>query len=539
VERAIDAVHERGIVVGDVHPSNVLVRPDGRIVLIDFEIAADVSENRRQTLADAGFMAPRGRAGFDIDRYALACMRLFLFLPLTNLLVLDRSKVEQLAAEVADVLPVPPGFLSEAVHVITGGKAPANGRPRSAKLQQPTLEADPAGWQRARESMVAAINASATPNRDDRLFPGDVRQFSSGGLNLACGAAGVLYALDQTGAGRFPAHEEWLAARAMRPGPDVRLGFYDGAHGVAYVLDRLEHRCEALQLLDICLEALEGKSDRLGLDLKSGLAGIGLNLAHFAATTGDVALWDAAHEVAQAVADRLGDEESVSTISGGEHPYAGLLRGSSGPALMFIRLYEHTGDAELLELAATALRQDLRRCLVRDDGSLEVDEGWRTMPYIADGSVGIGLVLQDYLAHRQDEQFAEAATGIRRAAASRFYSFPGLFTGRASMILFLSRGHPPGTAARDPVVAYHIRALAWHALSYRGELAFPGEQLLRLSMDLATGTAGVLLALGAALHDEPVQLPFLGPVRADPLAAPDQLALARESARTVEGGEIA
>jgi hypothetical protein len=30
-------------------------------------------------------------------------------------------------------------------------------------------------------------------------------------------------------------------------------------------------------------------------------------------------------------------------------------------------------------------------------------------------------------------------------------------------------------------------------------------------MDLATGSAGVLLALGAALHGEPVHLPFLGP----------------------------
>jgi len=32
-------------------------------------------------------------------------------------------------------------------------------------------------------------------------------------------------------------------------------------------------------------------------------------------------------------------------------------------------------------------------------------------------------------------------------------------------------------------------------------------------MDLATGTAGVLLALGAALHDEPVHAPLLAPTR--------------------------
>ena len=73
-------------------------------------------------------------------------------------------------------------------------------------------------------------------------------------------------------------------------------------------------------------------------------------------------------------------------VSGGRHPYAGLLRGSSGPALLFVRLFEETGDEALLDLAATALRQDLRRCREAADGSLQVNEGWRMMPYVADGS---------------------------------------------------------------------------------------------------------------------------------------------------------
>ncbi len=81
------------------------------------------------------------------------------------------------------------------------------------------------------------------------------------------------------------------------------------------------------------------------------------------------------------------------------------------------------------------------------------------------------------------------------------------------MILHLSRSHPPGTAAdRDPVVAGHVSRLAWHAMTYEGHLAFPGDQLLRLSMDLATGSAGVLLALGAAFGEKPAHLPFLDPL---------------------------
>ncbi|MFC7099630.1 hypothetical protein ACFQQB_03525 [Nonomuraea rubra] len=54
-----------------------------------------------------------------------------------------------------------------------------------------------------------------------------------------------------------------------------------------------------------------------------------------------------------------------------------------------------------------------------------------------------------------------------------------------------------------------VKGLRWHALPYAGGLAFPGDQLLRLSMDFATGTAGVLFALGAALGERPCKLPFL------------------------------
>ena len=143
---------------------------------------------------------------------------------------------------------------------------------------------------------------------------------------------------------------------------------------------------------------------------------------------------------------------------------------------------------------------------------MEVNEGWRTMPYLADGSVGIGVVLERYLAHRHDEQFADAAARIRRAAESQFYVEPGLLWGRAGIILYLAEARRHGGDPQlDALITTHIRRLAWHAMDYQGHAAFPGAELLRLSMDLGTGSAGVLLAIGAVLHDEPVSLPFLAP----------------------------
>jgi len=370
---------------------------------------------------------------------------------------------------------------------------------------RPRLTPGPSGWRTARHQLATAILASATPAREDRLFPGDIAQFRpGGGVGFGYGAAGVLYTLSVTGAGRFPEYEEWLARRAKDPAPGTRVGFYDGLHGVAYVLDHLGRRAEALDVIDRCLRE---PWQELGYDLAGGLPGIGLNLAHFAELTGEPELRAAADRAVELTADRLAVPDDAPPISGNGNPYAGLTHGYTGAALLFLREYERRGDPGLLDLAATALRRDLRRCVVRPDGAMEVNEGWRTMPYLGRGSAGIGLVLDQYLAHRADEQFAEASEAIHRAARAPFFIQSGLFAGRAGILLYLL--HRGETAAAES----QVRRLAWHALPYADGLAFPGEQLLRLSMDLATGTAGVLLALGAALHDRPVDLPFLTPSR--------------------------
>jgi serine/threonine protein kinase len=514
VETAVQAIHDRGVVYGDLHMSNIMVRPDDRIALIDFEVAAAEDDSHRPGLRNQGFAAPRHVRGQAADRYALACLRLALFLPLTQLIRLSPAKAAHLADVIAENFPVPRSFLDPAVAEITAALGAETGGTGSGAGSAPTVMPVPDladdDWPAVRDSLARAILASATPDRDDRLFPGDIEQFRSGGLNLAYGAAGVLYTLAQTGAGRRPEHEEWLVRRATNPVSGTRLGFYDGLHGVAYALERLGRRQDALDVVEICLRE---PWDRLDHSLLSGLSGVALNLADLAGRTGESGLRDAARRAAERVVDRLADDPGPD-ISGGTHPYAGLLRGRSGPALMLVRLYELTGDATLLEHAATALRQDLRRCVVRPNGALEVNEGWRTMPYLGQGGVGVGLALDQYLAHRHDDGFARASAAAYRAARSPMYAQSGLFAGRAGVIAYLA------ATARTPEQRQNLdaqlRRLAWHAMPYADGVAFPGEKLLRLSMDLGTGTAGVLFALGTARHDEPLTLPFLAPLAGAP-----------------------
>ncbi|GAA4229940.1 tRNA A-37 threonylcarbamoyl transferase component Bud32 [Streptosporangium album] len=501
VRQAVESLHGRGVVFGDLHPNNILLTAEGRLVLIDYEVATLAEDRGRAALAHPAFGPPPDRQGVEIDVYALACLCLGLFAPqLTIMLPLDRAKVVQLAALVTETFPVPPEVVEEAVRTITG-PAPMTVRP----IPRPGL--DP--WPQVKAAMGQAIMASATLDREDRLFPGDVAQFQpGGGINLAYGAAGVLYALERSGMRRLPEHEDWLRRKALAPDPGTGIGFYDGLHGVAYVLDLLGHRQDALDTVELCLRE---KGDALQLGLFGGLAGIGLNLLHLGVTAHERALIDLAFQIVDICADRLGGPEDVPETSGGADPRAGLMYGSSGPALLFLRAYERTGDTSLLDRAAVALRQDLRRCVSSEDGTLQVSQGWRTLPYLDEGSVGIGLVLARYLAHRDNEDFRAALGGLRLVTQGRYFVQPGLFTGRSGMIAALAAGLGPAPHDPDIDLAEQIHGLGWHALPYGDGLAFPGDQLLRLSMDFATGTAGVLFAMSTALHDRPVFLPFTEP----------------------------
>jgi hypothetical protein len=511
VRQALETMHDHGIVFGDLHPYNVIVRADGEVRFVDLEVASYLTEQQRSGLGAPGYVPPDGRTGTAADRYALACMYVSAFLPLAPLFPLDPRKAHEVVATIERRFPVPGGLAAE---ILAELRPATPGRPRSrAAVLADALDAGEVDWLAVRESMHRGILASATPDREDRLFPGDIRQFVHNGLGFAYGAAGVLHVLASTGANRHPEYEQWLVDAVRRGAHNDAVGFFDGLHGIAYTLEALGRRDDALAVLE---RASTTSLDGVSAALFDGLPGIGLNLLHFAARTGDSALRAQAFAVADRLVGYLGESADEVPEGAAAQPRAGLMYGASGHALFFLRLFEATGDREFLDHATTALRRDLDRTVEVEDGTRQMDEGWRVMPYLATGSAGLGLVLNEFLAHQDDEAFAEALTGIRRAATPEFIIGSGLFNGRAGLIALLARLRDAGRYGDtdQPVIERHLRRLAWHVVGYRDNVAFPGDQLLRLSMDVATGTAGVLLAIAAALDDDHTLFPFLAPPQA-------------------------
>src|SRR5581483_6885764 len=321
VSTLLSTVHDRGWVFGDLHPRNLLVNEQDRISLVDFEQASPIGDNARSALGAPGFAAPRERTGRASDEYALAALRLWLFFPLNVVLTLDPSKLSHYVEIIAQRFPLPTSYAEQILREL--------GPPHPPPAALMALERPEPDWPAVRHSIAQAIQLAATPQRTDRLFPGDIETFRSGGASFGCGAAGILHALHVTGFGRIPQLEDWLVNSARRD-PPRRPGFYDGAHGIAHVLDEFEYHELADVLLAQIAPMIGTISDH---SLRSGLAGVGLNLLHLSR------LRNQPHysEMATDIGDRL-----INALSTAPPPSsrarAGLLHGWSGPALLFARL---------------------------------------------------------------------------------------------------------------------------------------------------------------------------------------------------------
>ncbi|WP_260639603.1 class III lanthionine synthetase LanKC [Streptomyces angustmyceticus] len=500
IEALVAAVHARGIRIGDLHPGNLIIRDGDDPVLIDFEVADEADRATPSSLGAPGFHRADA-TGTDGDHYALAAIGLWLFLPLAALGGLAPDKAPALLATAAERYGLPDHLVARLAPQL----APNDNT--TSELASPPGPWPPSGLP---ASLGRGLRAAATPDRTDRLYPGDFEQFIEGGAGFGHGAAGVLWARHTALGERDEAGTAWLRAAVDRV-PAERTGFYDGLHGMAYVLHELGDEPAALHALD---RAADGLAVRHCPSLYRGLSGVGLNLLHFAAALGSDTLRRQALGLADRVTGQLTaarGEPVARRRRHGSKDAAGLMYGWSGAALFLLRAHQATGDPGLLDEAVRAVHRDLDRCSPGPQDTLQVDEGFRLLPYLDNGSAGIALVAAELLDHRDDDRIREALPALLRACAADFVIESGLLGGRAGLLATMAalRGRvslPPEATERH--LRRHLTNLGQHAMTWRGATVFPCDGRARISMDLAGGGAGVLLALSATERGTPL-LPFL------------------------------
>jgi serine/threonine protein kinase len=243
---ALRAVHEVGVVHRDVKPANILLGPEGRVVLADFGIAKAADSPALTIsgvlLGSPSYLAPErargGRAGAAADMWALGAS---LFAAVEGHPPFERDGVlASLTAVVADELepsphagplwPVIEGLLlkdpaarldaagaEQMLHGIAAPDAPSPTEPDHAQEPDPALRPDPAP-----EPDPTPGNTAVARDR----APGRSRRFGAGLAALAAIAvivAGITMALSRPpGHHAAPRPTPRASAPASQPAPAGR-----------------------------------------------------------------------------------------------------------------------------------------------------------------------------------------------------------------------------------------------------------------------------------------------------------------------------
>ena len=535
IESGVAALHARGVTYRDLHPGNILVRPDDSLAFIDLEAARPATDAIEQTMGAPGYMAPPWFRGAAVDRYALGILAVDLFVPIAQMIRWSPGKPDEIIDLIERYFPVPADYRARVHRQLAapsgpsdptaadwpGLAAPGESIPleqwtaprelaastRTAavrpRMTTPTGTAGAAGsgWQGLTDRLAAAVIASATPERSDRLYPGDAAQFMepAGGLTFLYGAAGVLWAL---GHSTTPVPEEHLTwfRNAVETTPFDRFGFGDGLSGIALSLHAAGQTGPAH---DALAQAIRLGRQPASARLSDGLAGLGLTLLTLAAEDNDESLVREAERLVPRVAGWAPNPQD-------RRWGPGLLGGQTGPALFLIRLYEATGDPSLLGMAEDALRAelagwgwtaDLQRLPDTQLPDAHLPDAMARSPFLAGGG-GTALVLQALLRHRPAPDLARVRDLFLEACSVPFATDAGLLHGRAGLMTVLA-----GLGGDRSVIEGHARDLRVHSVLVNGRLFVTGRYAMRATCDLATGGAGVLLALQATTGAVP--LPFL------------------------------
>lgn len=491
------ALHDLGFVFIDLSPTNVLVDDDDRVRLVDFEAVQPLDDVRR-FMGTPGYLPPDPRATVKrdpkkLDEYGLSALALLLVFPAHEAAERHPAVLDHLHADLTDLAPVRPRLWRWA--------ARCHERTEDTLLPTPSaVRADPVtALRELAERTADAVEEMARPDHPARVYPTIPLGYQTDTRALAAGTAGVLYALHRAGRTCDPAVLRRLRDEALAAAETSAPGLLHGSAGVAGVLAELGETDAAETLLTTAAaHPLNATAATLG----GGAAGTALGLLAHHRRTGEGRWLDRAAALLENLPDGDGLTARLSTTYG-----SGLVGGRTGVALALYRLYRATGDDRLFTRGLRLLHEELAYAVPLPGGGL----GFRTArsdrrvyPYLFAGSAGYATVLARFLAHRPDAEFdsptdltaAEALTRCLHACTARFTVFPGLFPGLAGLVMTLAdAGTRLGRPDLVDAALTSARGLFRYAVPHAGGVGWLGEPGQRLSADLWSGGAGVLLAL--------------------------------------------
>lgn len=508
--QAVDLLHKKGIVFGDLSAKNMRIDPATHAVrLIDFEGAFKPESDQPTYLFTPGFKSVasirKNTQGFEDDLFALASNMLYMLFPIAALSTLRGDLFDTVLKTILEDV----GWSRTEIFNVVNGLAKNEMTParacelldKPAEITPPRLDGnvDFASCKGISRELGRFIVSTMRPHREDGLFPADPFIHRTNTLGLGFGASGVLYTLKRCGF-QVPQNAiDWLEQRLDKLDPrDLPPGLLTGASGIAWSLWDLELEDRALQLMKMANESALLKRHHSYL---YGMAGVGLANLFFHLRTRKPEYLAVATELGDALLKSAQENERGIYWERDGLLHLGYGYGQSGVALFLLRLAQVSGDERFLAEGRRALEFDLSYTEEREAGVLSIPRAPgdpTVVPYLEEGSAGIAKVALRY--GLSDDRVEKLLADSHR----KYAGFVGLLYGLGSFVdvltdaFLISDDSKFLKMAKRPISG--IRDL--FLLKQPNGWATPGDNLFRISCDYATGVAGVMRTLHRFSHLE-------------------------------------
>ncbi|MBY0239752.1 MAG: class III lanthionine synthetase LanKC [Burkholderiaceae bacterium] len=513
----IAVLHRHNIVFGDLSLNNVMIDFDTlTLKLIDFEGAFEPGVDAPTNLYTPGYgrMSRMERDGVEFadDYYALGNMLLALLAPNPTVNQVNEDFARAFFDDVRAESGLPDAFGECMQHLLTRNDADlaqCAAMLRSAELlpvpprclAQFAVQPDPGFYTEALRQVFDFNMNMLDLGKSDRILPLAPKMVDA--LAVDRGMLGVAYAWHAVRGGIPDELRQWIA-RHWRP-VAASPGLSNGLGGAAWVLSELGFEKQAHAAMGA---AGMHRQLFLNMSLGYGAAGYGMANLYFWERSRDLAYLTQACKMADILC-----ESAIEHAQGlaWEDPHCangaavGLQEGASGIALFLLYMYCTTLETRYLTVGEQGLAFDLA-CGRETGGSLGFPrrsgaDSRILLPYLAQGSAGVGCVALRYHAVTGKAHYRQVAEQVTAAVAHKYTVVPGLHNGLAGLGTYLLDAHQ---FLQDDACLKYAHRVAQGIKLFRierdGGCIFPGLDQGKLITDYADGSAGIAMFLHRLLH---------------------------------------
>ncbi|WP_341518397.1 class III lanthionine synthetase LanKC [Bacillus paramobilis] len=501
----VEGMHEKGIGMGDLQPSNVIIDEELNVKLIDFESANEAEIESKAAMQTMGFASFKNKNHKERDWYAVKKILRYCILPMGPVSTLaDNSYLYQnewierefgrdFYSFVRNIEKKCDEYLSE-----------------TREKERNDVNKPYENFSEKISSIIDGLRKGVMENfvPEQGLIHGDIRQYevTDGKYNVFTGGTGAALALFRSGNVDVEVFK-WMENVLMNELDSItQQGLFTGEAGIAVALYELGYKREGLELFNRNIK----KNSYNDVSLRSGLAGIGLAYISLYLEEKEDSYLKKAESIANSIKSYINENKSL-TVSDWAAVPIGILDGWSGVSMFYAALYSVTKKKEFYILAKDVIERDLRNTQKDEKiGILQTkDDKNRLLPYLSGGSIGIGVAIW-YLNHVSGQKFyQEELNLITNLNDIRCTFSGGLFDGIGGFLLLpLIMEEKIEGIEKDLMES--VDKLNLFLIKEANALSFPGNFCYRLSDDMYSGSAGIILALNGILKSNPLHwLPII------------------------------